>query len=230
MTNSDIRILLVDDECDIIEFIKYNLTKEGYQVHTAENGKKAIEKALEIIPHLILLDVMMPEMDGIETCLELKAKAELNQTIITFLSARGEDYSQITGLEAGADDYITKPIRPKVLVSKVKSLLRRIVDSQTQEDNNQCIQINDIIIDKERLVMIRNGEKLFIPRKEFEILCLLVTKKNKVVRREEIYSCLWGNQIVVGDRTIDVHIRRLRQRIGMDNIKTIKGIGYIYEE
>ena len=224
------KILLVDDECDIIEFIKYNLTKEGYQVHTAENGKKAIEKALEIIPHLILLDVMMPEMDGIETCLELKAKAELNQTIITFLSARGEDYSQITGLEAGADDYITKPIRPKVLVSKVKSLLRRIVDSQTQEDNNQCIQINDIIIDKERLVMIRNGEKLFIPRKEFEILCLLVTKKNKVVRREEIYSCLWGNQIVVGDRTIDVHIRRLRQRIGMDNIKTIKGIGYIYEE
>ena len=228
--SNKIRILLVDDEQDILEFVVYNLSKEGYEVFTADNGKKAIDKAMEIIPHLILLDVMMPEMDGIETCMELKSKPELAQTVIAFLSARGEDYSQITGLEAGADDYITKPIRPKVLVSKVKSLLRRVIEAQVQENNDNCIYINDIVIDKERYVMIRKGEKLFIPRKEFEILFLLASRKNKVVKREEIYTYLWGNQIVVGDRTIDVHIRRLRQRIGIDNIKTIKGIGYIYEE
>lgn len=229
MKNNKIRILLVDDERDILEFISYNLTKEGYEVYTAENGKESIKQAIKIQPHLILLDVMMPEINGIDTCIALKSKPELSETIIAFLSARGEDYSQITGLEAGADDYITKPIRPKVLVSKVKSLLRRKIDTQTQS-NTSRLSVKDVIIDKENLVMIYKGEKLSIPPKEFDILYLLASKKNTVVRREELYNYLWGKQIIVGERTLDVHIRRLRKRIGINNIKTIKGIGYMYEE
>ncbi len=228
MKNNKIRILLVDDERDILEFISYNLTKEGYEVYTAENGKEAIKQAIEIQPHLILLDVMMPEIDGIDTCISLKSKPELSETIIAFLSARGEDYSQITGLEAGADDYITKPIRPKVLISKVKSLLRRKIDIQTQSHKSR-IYIKDVIIDKENLIMIHKGEKISIPRKEFDVLYLLASNKNKVVRREELYNYLWGEQIIVGERTLDVHIRRLRKRIGINNIKTIKGVGYMYE-
>ncbi|NLJ82629.1 MAG: response regulator transcription factor [Bacteroidales bacterium] len=228
MKNNKIRILLVDDERDILEFISYNLTKEGYEVYTAENGKEAIKQAIKIQPHLILLDVMMPEIDGIDTCISLKSKPELSETIIAFLSARGEDYSQITGLEAGADDYITKPIRPKVLISKVKSLLRRKIDIPTQSDKSR-IYIKDVIIDKENLIMIHKGEKISIPRKEFDVLYLLASKKNKVVRREELYNYLWGEQIIVGERTLDVHIRRLRKRIGINNIKTIKGVGYMYE-
>lgn len=229
MSNHTIRILLVDDEPDILEFISYNLKKEGYQVFTADNGEKAIKEALEIKPNLILLDVMMPVMNGIETCLALKSHTDLKNTLIVFLSARGEDYSQIVGLESGADDYITKPIRPKVLISKVKSLLRRLSDVEFQNDNNSIV-LKDILIDMERYEVICKGEKVFIPCKEFEILSLLVSRCNKVVRREEIYNHLWGNQVIVGNRTIDVHIRRLRKRIAINNIKTIKGIGYMYEE
>jgi len=229
MSNYNIRILLVDDEPDILEFIGYNLKNEGYQVFMANNGERAIEKALEIKPHLILLDVMMPVMDGIETCVELKSRDVFNDTLIVFLSARGEDYSQIMGLESGADDYITKPIRPKVLKSKVKSLLRRIVESEVQNDDNR-IELKDILIDRERYKVIYKEEKVFLPRKEFEILFLLASRCNKVVRREEIYAHLWGNKIIVGDRTIDVHIRRLRKRMAIENIKTVKGIGYMYEE
>ncbi|MBP7101734.1 MAG: response regulator transcription factor [Bacteroidales bacterium] len=229
MSNYNIRILLVDDEPDILEFIGYNLKNEGYQVFMANNGERAIEKALEIKPHLILLDVMMPVMDGIETCVELKSRDVFNDTLIVFLSARGEDYSQIMGLESGADDYITKPIRPKVLKSKVKSLLRRIVESEVQNDDNR-IELKDILIDRERYKVIYKEEKVFLPRKEFEILFLLASRCNKVVRREEIYAHLWGNKIIVGNRTIDVHIRRLRKRMAIENIKTVKGIGYMYEE
>ncbi|MDD3281553.1 MAG: response regulator transcription factor [Bacteroidales bacterium] len=229
MSNYNIRILLVDDEPDILEFIGYNLKNEGYQVFTANNGKKAVEKALEIKPHLILLDVMMPVMDGIETCLELKSREDFNDTLIVFLSARGEDYSQIMGLESGADDYITKPIRPKVLKSKVKSLFRRISESEVQTDDNR-IELKDMLIDRERYQVIYKEEKVLLPRKEFEILFLLASRCNKVVRREEIYTHLWGNKIIVGDRTIDVHIRRLRKRMEIENIKTVKGIGYMYEE
>ncbi|MDY0015624.1 MAG: response regulator transcription factor [Bacteroidales bacterium] len=229
MSNYNIRILLVDDEPDILEFIGYNLKNEGYQVFTANNGKKAVEKALEIKPHLILLDVMMPVMDGIETCLELKSREDFNDTLIVFLSARGEDYSQIMGLESGADDYITKPIRPKVLKSKVKSLFRRISESEVQTDDNR-IELKDMLIDRERYQVIYKEEKVLLPRKEFEILFLLASRCNKVVRREEIYTHLWGNKIIVGDRTIDVHIRRLRKSMEIENIKTVKGIGYMYEE
>lgn len=230
MANENICILLVDDENDILEFISYNLKKEGYNVYTANNGKKAITKALEIKPHLILLDVMMPEMDGIETCLELKKHKDLAHTIIAFLSARSEDYSQISGLDAGADDYISKPIRPKVLVSKVKSLLRRYTDQQASEHISEVITLKNIVIDKEKYLVIRNNQTYFLPRKEFEILYLLASKCNKVIRREEIYTTVWGNNVYVGDRTIDVHIRRLRQHTGIENIRTVKGIGYKYEE
>ncbi len=230
MSNQHIRILLVDDEQDILEFISYNLKKEGYQVFTANNGKKAIEKALTIKPHLILLDVMMPELDGIETCLAIKTYPKLSQTIIAFLSARGEDYTKISGLDSGADDYITKPIHPKMLLSKVKSLLRRTIDDSLLECNYQRITLKDIVIDRECYIVICKGEKILLPPKEFDILWLLATKINKVVSRNEIYHQLWGNKIIVGDRTIDVHIRRLRKHIGIENIKTIKGKGYLYEE
>lgn len=229
MSNHNIRILLVDDEPDILEFISYNLKKEGYQVFTADNGEKAIKKALEIKPNLILLDVMMPVMNGIETCMALKSHTDLKNTLIVFLSARGEDYSQIIGLESGADDYITKPIRPKVLISKVKSLLRRLTDVEFLNDTNRIV-LREIFIDMERYEVICKGEKVFIPRKEFEILSLLASRCNKVVRREEIYNHLWGDQVIVGNRTIDVHIRRLRKRIAINNIKTVKGVGYMYEE
>lgn len=230
MLNNTINILLVDDEIDILEFIRYNLQKEGFNVYTANDGKKAISKALEIKPHLILLDVMMPEIDGIETCIELKKHKELEQTIIAFLSARSEDYSQISGLDSGADDYITKPIRPKVLISKVNSLLRRFTDLTSSEQNLNILKLNNLIIDKEKYVVIKDGTSYFLPPKEFEILYLLASKSNKVIRREEIYTSIWGNNIYVGDRTIDVHIRRLRKRTGIENIKTVKGIGYKYEE
>lgn len=222
------RILLVDDEPDILEFVSYNLTKEGYQVSTASNGKEAIKKALEIKPHLIILDVMMPEMDGIETCTHIREIDELNNTIIAFLTARGEDYSQIAGFDAGGDDYIAKPIKPKVLVSRVKALLKRYSDaepSSIQPDKN-LIQIGNIVIDKEKYVVFNDKEELVLPRKEFELLALLASKKNKVFTRDEIYSAVWGDNIIVGDRTIDVHIRKLREKLGNDLIKTIKGVGY----
>ncbi|MDD4748068.1 MAG: response regulator transcription factor [Salinivirgaceae bacterium] len=226
-----IRILLVDDEEDILEFVGYNLQKEGYEVYTANNGKLAIEKALEVVPQLIVLDVMMPEMDGIETCQELRKFDQLNNTIIAFLTARAEDYSQISGFDAGADDYITKPIKPTVLVSKVKALLRRVNGDQLAElEVSGVIRTDRLAIDKERHVVLWDGLELLLPRKEFDLLTLLASKKDRVFTREEIYSSVWGDSVIVGDRTIDVHIRKLREKLGDDAIGTIKGVGYRFNE
>jgi two-component system, OmpR family, alkaline phosphatase synthesis response regulator PhoP len=224
-----VKILLVDDEPDILDFMEYNLVKEGYDVSTAQNGQEAISIADEIVPDLIVLDVMMPVMDGIEACDELKKNAKLSQTIITFLSARSEDYSQIAGLEAGADDYISKPIKPKVLVSKIKALLRRkptLVDAE--EDDNNMIKVDDIVIDRSEY-LIKKGETVFsLPKKEFELLALLLSKPGKVFTRESIMDKVWGTDVVVGDRTIDVHIRKLREKITGEKIQTVKGVGYKY--
>jgi len=221
-------ILLVDDEVDILEFVSYNLVKEGYKVYTAQNGLDALKIAEKKIPDLILLDVMMPEMDGIATCEELRKIPTLKNTVIAFLTARGEDYSQIAGFEAGADDYITKPIRPKVLISRIKALLKRslIVDEVVAELNENTINVGNIIIDRERYMITVDLNEMVLPRKEFELLSLLASKPGKVFTREEIYTSVWGEQVIVGDRTIDVHIRKLREKIGDAHIKTLKGIGY----
>ncbi len=222
------KILIVDDEPDILEFLGYNLKKEGFEVSTASNGEEALEKAKEIIPQLIILDVMMPEMDGVETCDELRKIPELNNTIITFLSARGEDYTQIAGFEAGADDFITKPVKPKIFVSKVKALLKRYKPAENEKDieDEAAITLGDITIDKNKYIVLKNGKELILPRKEFELLFYLVSKPGKVFTREDIYDNVWGNDIVVGDRTIDVHIRKLREKLGSEHIQTIKGVGY----
>ena len=223
MKKKDIKILLVDDEPDILEIVGYNLSSEGYQVITGENGLEAIEKAKKHKPHLIILDVMMPEMDGIEACERIRQDSKLNNIIITFLTARGEDYSQVAGFDAGADDYITKPIKPKVLVSKVKALLRTLKDT---DNTNESIKIGDLIINREEYKITKNGEEIILPRKEFELLSLLATKPGKVFKREEILDKVWGNEVVVGGRTIDVHIRKLREKIGDKSFKTVKGVGY----
>lgn len=223
MKNNDFRILLVDDEPDILEFIGYNLRKEGFKVHTASNGKDAILLAEEIQPHLILLDVMMPEIDGIETCKVIRKHNVLSNTLVAFLTARGEDYSQIAGFEAGGDDYITKPIKPKVLISRVKALLKRVDQNITKEIS---LQSSGLQIDKERFVVIKNGKEITLPKKEFELLTLLHSRPQKVFTRDEIFSLVWGDNIIVGERTIDVHIRKLRKKIGEDHIKTMKGVGY----
>jgi two-component system, OmpR family, alkaline phosphatase synthesis response regulator PhoP len=222
------KILLVDDEIDILEFISYNLEKEGYKVYTAQNGKDAIRIAEKKEPDLIILDVMMPEMDGIVTCEEIRKIPKLKNTIIAFLTARSEDYSQIAGFEAGADDYITKPIRPKVLLSRVKALLKRsqLVEEEVKVTEDTTINIGSLSIDRERYMITVDGRDMVLPRKEFELLSLLASKPGKVFPREEIYSSVWGEQVIVGDRTIDVHIRKLREKIGEDHIKTLKGIGY----
>lgn len=229
MEQTSHKILLVDDEPDILEFISYNLKKSGYEVSLAHTGKEAVVKAREIVPHLILLDVMMPEMDGIETCEELRSYPELKNTIIAFLTARSEDYSQIAGFEAGGDDYITKPIKPKVLQSRIKALLKRFVEpasSQAQPVTEKQVSKNELIIDKERYVVVKNNKELSLPKKEFELLALLVSKPEKVFTRDDIFNLVWGDNIIVGDRTIDVHIRKLREKIGNKYIKTIKGVGY----
>jgi two-component system alkaline phosphatase synthesis response regulator PhoP len=230
MSDSQSKILLVDDEVDILEFISYNLEKEGYKVYTAQNGAEAIKVAEKVLPDLIILDVMMPEMDGIAACEEIRRIPILQHTIIAFLTARGEDYSQIAGFEAGADDYITKPIRPKVLVSRVKALLKRTSSVGTAPvaiiESGHTVTIGNLVIDKERYLILKDGEEMILPRKEFELLSLLVSKPGKVFTREEIYYSVWGDNVVVGDRTIDVHIRKLREKIGNDQIKTLKGIGY----
>jgi two-component system alkaline phosphatase synthesis response regulator PhoP len=227
MKTEDFTLLLVDDEPDILEFLGYNLRKEGYTVHTADNGKEAIEKASLLHPHLIILDVMMPKMDGIEACAEIRKNPALANTLIVFLTARGEDYSQIAGFEAGADDYISKPIKPKIITSRVKALLRRYRDDQPAENS---LELKDIIIDKEKYLVIKDGKEIILPRKEFELLSILCSKPNKVFSRSEIFSKVWGDDVIVGDRTIDVHIRKIREKIGIDNLKTIKGVGYKYEE
>ncbi|MGF7138173.1 response regulator transcription factor [Roseimarinus sediminis] len=227
------KILLVDDEIDILEFISYNLEKEGYKVYTAQNGKDAIKIAEKKEIDLIILDVMMPEMDGIVTCEELRKIPKLKSTVIAFLTARGEDYSQIAGFEAGADDYITKPIRPKVLMSRVKALLKRsqlVEEPAASVENDNTINIGNLVIDRERYMITVEGEEMVLPRKEFELLSLLASKPGKVFTREEIYTSVWGEQVIVGDRTIDVHIRKLREKIGETHIKTLKGIGYKFVE
>jgi len=226
------KILIVDDEQDIIEFLTYNLNKDGYEVASASNGLDAINTAMIFLPHLILLDVMMPEMDGIETCDELKKRPSLKNTIIAFLTARSEDYSQIAGFDAGADDYITKPIKPKVLMSRIKALLKRL-EKQTAEKTTG-IEINSelksIIIDKDRYIVIKDNKEMLLPKKEFDLLYLLSSKPNRVFTRNEIFTTVWGDDVVVGDRTIDVHIRKLRGKIGNEHFKTIKGVGYKYVE
>lgn len=226
MKKKDIKILLVDDEPDILEIVGYNLTQEGYQVVTAGNGKEAIVKAKKELPQLIIMDVMMPEMDGMEACENIRKIPELADVIITFLTARNEDYSQVAGFDAGADDYIAKPIKPKLLVSKVKALLRRLKEEDTKSD---VIRVGDIEINREAYKIISGGKEILLPRKEFELFYLLATKPGKVFKREEILDKVWGNEVVVGGRTIDVHIRKLREKIGDDLFKTIKGVGYKLE-
>lgn len=217
------KILLIDDELDILEILSYNLEKEGYQVYTANNGNEGIAKAKEIIPDLILLDVMMPEKDGIETCQELRQIKELQKTLIVFLSARSEEFSQLAGFNAGANDYVVKLIKPKVLISKVNALLQ--LTSQVS-DNSKLIEIGDLIIDRDNFKVSKSGTPFLLPKKEFDLLYLLASNTDKVFKREEILEKVWGNDVIVGERTIDVHIRRLREKLGIDSIQTLKGIGY----
>jgi len=228
MSNQKHRILLVDDEPDVLEFLGYNLREEGYQVHTCSNGEDAIVKAEEILPHLIILDVMMPGMDGIEACSKIRQDEALQDTIVIFLTARGEDYSQIAGFEAGADDYLTKPIKPKILISRVKALLRRYKEGATRQSESQ-LSFKDFTIDKERYVVMKDKEEIIFPKKEFELLLLLTSRPNKVFTRDEIFAQVWGSDVIVGDRTIDVHIRKIREKLDLNNIRTVKGVGYKFE-
>lgn len=216
-------ILLVDDEPDILEFIGYNLEKEGYHILKADNGKKGIEIALKARPELILLDLMMPELDGIETCELIRSNEQLKNTLVIFLTARSEDYSQIAGYNAGADDYISKPVKPKVLVSKIKALIRRM---EKMEETPSIIEVNDLVIDQDSHIVKKHGEKINLPRKEFALLSLLASAPNKVFEREEILNKVWGKEVIVGERTIDVHIRKLRKKLGSEMVQTIKGVGY----
>ena len=216
------KILLVDDDPDILEIISYSLENEGYSVYKAMNGLQAIEIAEKVTPDLIIMDLMMPEMNGVEACEQIRKSTKLNNVIITFLSARSEDFSQIAGFDAGADDYITKPIRPKVLLSKIKALLRR----NKSDIDAPVIQINDLIIDRSRYLVNLKGIEISLPRKEFELLYLLTSSPNTVFTRSKILDVVWGTDVIVGDRTIDVHIRKLREKIGDSSFKTIKGVGY----
>jgi two-component system alkaline phosphatase synthesis response regulator PhoP len=216
-------ILLVDDESDILDFVGYNLRKEGYNVITSENGRDALKKAEKELPHLILLDIMMPEMDGIETCRELKRIQALKETLIVFFTARNEDFTQILSLDAGGDDFITKPIKPAVLISKVNSLMRR--QTGVKEDSSM-LDVGDLKIDKEKYLVYREGSEIQLARKEFELLYLMASKPDKVFTRDEILSRVWDDDVIVGERTIDVHIRKIREKTGSDHIRTIKGVGY----
>ena len=226
MKKKHTKILLVDDEPDILEIVGYNLSLEGYEIVTAVNGKDAIVKAKKELPDLIIMDVMMPEMDGMEACENIRKIPELSNVLITFLTARSEDYSQVAGFDAGADDYITKPIKPKLLVSKVKALLRRLKD---KEVNNETLNVGGIEINREEYKIVKDNIEIALPRKEFELFYLLASKPGKVFKRDEILDKVWGNEVVVGGRTIDVHIRKLREKIGEELFKTIKGVGYKFE-
>ena len=224
MKNSEIKILCVDDEPDILEILKYNLSNKGYQISTAKDGKAAVKKAMETHPNLIIMDIMMPNMDGIEACEILRSDESFNDTLIMFLTARGEDYSYVAAYEAGADDYVTKPVKPKILLSKVKALLRRSKKFSAKEVDE--IEFGDLRINREKYKVYTSDRSISLPRKEFELLNLLVSKPDKVFKREKIMEKIWGEQVVVGDRTIDVHIRKLRKKIGGKYFKTVKGVGY----
>lgn len=222
MKNKELTILLVDDEPDILEIVKYNLSAEGYKIKTASNGREAIEKAAKFRPQLILLDVMMPQMGGIEACKHIRSFPEHSETVIAFLTARGEDFSEVAGFDAGADDYITKPIKPKVLVGRVKGLLRRFKLPKVEKE----LVFGDLTIFPKGYKVLKNNEEMTLPRKEFELLILLASEPGKVFEREDILNRIWGSEVVVGDRTIDVHIRKLREKLGEEKFKTIKGVGY----
>ena len=217
------KILIIDDEEDIRELLSYNLKKEGFIVESAENGETGLAILSSFKPQLVLLDVMMPGMDGIEVCEAIRTKEGFQHTLVCFLTARNEDYSQIAGLEAGADDYVSKPIRPKVLISRIKALLRRKGNVDVPSEN-----VGNLVINRDRYLVEKDGKEIHLPRKEFELLALLASKPNHVFERDFILDTVWGTDIVVGDRTIDVHIRKLREKIGNDSIKTVKGIGYRY--
>ena len=220
----EIKILLVDDEPDIIEILSFNLKQEGYNVFSASNGKEAIDKARKIKPHLIIMDVMMPVMDGIESCELIREDKTINDVVIMFLTARGEDFSQLAAFDAGADDYVTKPVKPKIFISKVKAMLRRKIESQ--KPRIEKIEYDDLLIDKSEYNVVANNKPFSLPRKEFELLFLLASNPGKVITREKILEDIWGLGVVVGERTIDVHIRKLREKIGDNYLKTVKGIGY----
>ncbi len=217
------KILLIDDEQDILEILSYNLEKEGYEVFTANNGVEGIDKAKEIEPDLILLDVMMPEKDGIETCQDLRKIEKLKNTLIVFLSARGEEFSQLAGYQAGANDYIVKIIKPKILISKINALLQ--LTSQVKDVSN-VIKVGNLLIDKDNFKVLQDGKSFLLPKKEFDLLYLLASNTEKVFKREEILEKVWGSDVIVGERTIDVHVRRLREKLGIDTIQTLKGVGY----
>ncbi len=227
METSKTKILIIDDEKDVREILKFNISNAGYKVYTAKNGIEGIEKVKQKNPHLIILDVMMPKMDGYETCLEIRKLHKQQKTIIIFLSARGEDYSQIAGFEAGGDDYITKPVNPEILLSKIKALLKRYKASE--DDSDKIITFGEYKLDKNEYILFRGNEKIILPKKQFEILRLLFSRPDHVFTRDEIFEQIWGDDIIVGSRTIDVHIRKIREKTGIDNIKTMKGIGYKLE-
>jgi len=225
MSETLVKILIVDDEPDILEFLRYNLEKEGYAVFTANNGNEAIEAAKKDVPDLIVLDVMMPGIDGVEVCRQLREMPQFATTLIIFLTARSEDYSEIAGFDVGADDYITKPIRPRVLVARIKALLKRKRGFDYSKD---IISVGDITIDNEKRLIKKGNKIITLPKKEFDLLLLLASKPERVFTREEIYLKIWGSNLIVGDRTLDVHVRKLRERIGEKHIKTSKGVGYAF--
>ena len=226
MKSSTLKILVVDDDLDIIEILKYNLNKSGYIVKSAKNGIEAIKRAKKFMPNIILMDVMMPEMSGIEACSEIKQIDELSETMIIFLSARSEDYTQISAYDAGADDYISKPIKPRILLKKISNIAKKI---KSNKNMPIVLDLGSIKINREEYLVIQNKNEIMLPRKEFELLFLLASKPEKVFTRDEIMNKVWGTQVVVGDRTIDVHIRKLREKIGDKHIKTLKGVGYKFK-
>ncbi|QQS31217.1 MAG: response regulator transcription factor [Sphingobacteriales bacterium] len=229
MEPNEIKILIADDEPDVLEFVRYNLQKENYTVITAPNGLKAIEMAKKHVPQLIILDIMMPELDGMQACKEMVLLPELKDTILVFLTARSEEFTQVMALDLGADDYITKPIRPRLLVSKIKSLLRRFQKVETTDDEEAILKVSDLIINKTTHSLTMKGQPIELPRKEFALLYLLASKPGRVFNREEILNKVWGTDVIVNDRTIDVHIRKLREKLGKGYIKTLKGVGYKFK-
>ena len=227
MSNNKQKILIVDDEPDILELIEYNLKKEGYQVYTASNGLEAISSAKKHSPDLIILDIMMPKLDGIETCRQLRAMPEFKSTFMVFLTARSEEYSEISGFNVGADDYIAKPIKPRALVSRINAILRRNVSNEAEVENK--LEIGDLVIDREAYLVFQRGQKVVLAKKEFELLYLLASKPGKVFTRETILNNIWEDSVVVTNRTIDVHIRKLREKLGDDYVATVKGVGYKFD-